>query len=393
MSKPLKSYAGSELFRLGAAAIVSMALGALAPSGVFAKDYGKPGTPVHLVIGYQPYYTQAWSAVIQKEMQPWKKYLPAGSTVDWEIGLQGAIVGNAMLADKNDIGYMGDMPTIVAISKQSVRELRMVAVLGLANDQCSVFLSRNEAPDFKSPEEAVKWWSGKRVAVAKGSCTDRSGQETMRKFGIKPEQYLNQNIEVQTSNFKAGRIDGSIMWEPTASKIIMEGIAKRIGDTKMIGKLDGGFMAMQYELIKQRPDVVKAWLEAELDANLFWAKPENYMKVVEMAHRNTQGFSKEVLWMSMAGKYPKSMGGGDVRNIMYYGIDDDVRSMMKDAVAFLHEIKVLPMAELPKELVDSSWTDEILKRRGLKVPLAKIVAQPPGSYPEGGIKLPATWRK
>ncbi len=377
--------------RYAAAAMVSMAF---ALSGAaWAKDYGKPGEPVHLVIGYQPYYTQAWSAVIQKEMKPWEKYLPKGSTVDWEVGLQGAIVGNAMLADKNDIGYMGDMPTIVAISKRNIRELRMVAVLGLANDQCSVFLSRNEAPDFKSPEEAVKWWNGKRIAVAKGSCTDRSGQEMMRKYNIKPEQYLNQNIEVQTSNFKAGRLDGSIMWEPTASKIIMEGIAKRIGDTKVIGKLDGGFMAMQHELIKQRPDVVKGWLEAELDANLFWAKPENYMKVVEMAHKNTQGFSKEVLWMSMAGKYPKSMGGGDVRNIMYYGINDEVRTMMKDATAFLHEIKVLPMAELPKDLVDASWTNDILKARGLKVPLAKIEAQDPSKYPDGKITLPASWRE
>ena len=368
-------------------------LSALHPSIGNSKDYGKPGEPVHLVIGYQPYYTQAWSAVIQKEMKPWEKYLPKGSTVAWEIGLQGAIVGNAMLADKNDIGYMGDMPTIVAISKRDVRELRMVAVLGLANDQCSVFLSRNEAPDFKSPEEAVKWWSDKRVAVAKGSCTDRSGQETMRKFDIKPAQYLNQNIEVQTSNFKAGRLDGSITWEPTASKMVMEGIAKRIGDTKMIGKLDGGFMAMQHELIKQRPDVIKGWLEAELDANLFWAKPENYMKVVEMAHRNTQGFSKEVLWMSMAGKYPKVMGGGDVRNIMYYGFDQDVENMIRDAAAFLHVIKVLPMAELPQDLVDASWTNEILKQRGLKVPLAKIEAQDPSKYPEGKINLPATWRE
>ena len=385
MSKHLGSLART-------AAVVTAAL-ALLPGGVLAKDYGKPGTPVHLVIGYQPYYTQAWSAVIQKEMKPWEKYLPKGSTVEWEIGLQGAIIGNAMLADKNDIGYMGDMPTIVAISKRNVRELRMVAVLGLANDQCSVFLSRNEAPDFKTPEEAVKWWGGKRVAVAKGSCTDRSGQETMRKFGITPEQYLNQNIEVQTSNFKAGRLDGSIIWEPTASKIILEGIAKRVGDTKMIGKLDGGFLAMQHELIKQRPDVVKGWLEAELDANLYWAKPENYMAVVEMALKNTQGFSKEALWMSMAGKYPKSMGGGDFRNIMYYGINDDVRNMMKDATAFLHEIKVLPMKELDKDLVDSSWTDEILKRRNLKVPLARIEAQDPSKYPGGKIALPATWRK
>jgi len=39
------------------------------------------------------------------------------------------------------------------------------------------------------------------------------------------------------------------------------------------------------------------------------------------------------------------------------------------------------------------FTDEILKKRGLKVPLAKITAQPPESYPGGGIKLPANWRK
>lgn len=388
----MRSEAAVKLLRLGGAAVVATTLAAVA-AGVSAKDYGKAGEPVHLTIGYQPYYTQAWSAVIQKEMKPWQKYLPKGSTVEWEIGLQGAIVGNAMLADKNDIGYMGDMPTIVAISKRNVRELRMVAVLGLANDQCSVFLSRNEAPNFGSPQEAVKWWNGKRIAVAKGSCTDRSGQETMRRFGIKPEQYLNQSIEVQTSNFKAGRLDGSIIWEPTASKIVMEGIAKRIGDTKMIGKLDGGFMAMQYELIKQRPDVVKGWLQAELDANLFWAKPENYMKVVEMAHRNTQGFSKEVLWMSMAGKYPKSMGGGEFRNIMYYGFDTEVMRMISDATRFLHEIKVLPMEQLPKDLIMTQFTDEILKQRGLKVPLARIQAQPPEAYPGGKIALPASWRK
>jgi hypothetical protein len=114
---------------------------------------------------------------------------------------------------------------------------------------------------------------------------------------------------------------------------------------------------------------------------------------VEMAQKNTQGFSKEVLWMSMAGKYPKSMGGGEVRNIMYYGFDKDVMGMISDATAFLHEIKVLPMAQLPKELIDTSWTDEILKKANLKVPLAKIEAQDPSKYPGGKINLPASWRK
>lgn len=383
---------------LRAAVVAGAALGTMgtATTATAVEPYGEPGDPINLTIGYQPYYTQAWSAVIMKEKELWKKYLPEGSTVKWEIGLQGAIIGNAMLAGKHDIGYMGDMPTIVAVSKDEVRDLRIVATLGLAYDQCSVYLARNEIPDFPSPEEAVKWWNGKRIAVAKGSCTDRSGQEMMRKYGIEPAAYLNQNIEVQTSGFKAGKLDGSIMWEPTASKIVLDGLAKRIGDTKLngeSGELDGGFMAMQANLIEQRPDVAKGWLQAELDANLFWADPENYMEVVEMAEKNTQGFSKQILWMSMAGKYPEIQGGGDFRNIMYYGFDDDVFDMINKATTFLHEIKSVSVPQLADEKIMSGFTDEILKERGKSVPLARIVAQPPESFPGGGIDLPETWRE
>src|ERR1700678_2844571 len=64
-------------------------------------DYGKTGDPVHLVVGYQPYYSEAWSGVVINALQLWKKYLPAGSTVDFAIGLQGSIIVNAMLAGKD----------------------------------------------------------------------------------------------------------------------------------------------------------------------------------------------------------------------------------------------------------------------------------------------------
>ena len=74
-------------------------------------DFGKPGEPVKLVVGYQPYYTQSWSGVIMRGKKFYEKYLPKGSTVDFQIGLQGAIIVNNMLAGKQHIGYMGDMPS------------------------------------------------------------------------------------------------------------------------------------------------------------------------------------------------------------------------------------------------------------------------------------------
>src|ERR1700741_5209361 len=140
------------------------------------KDYGKPGGPVPVVVGYQPYYTQSWSGVVMRGKKFYEKYLPKGSNVEFQIGLQGAIIVNNMLAGKQHIGYMGDMPSIVSTTKQEVADIRIVANLGIAHDKCNIFLVRNDAPKCESPVDAIKWLDGKQVAVPKGSCTDRYAQ-------------------------------------------------------------------------------------------------------------------------------------------------------------------------------------------------------------------------
>jgi len=136
-------------------------------------DFGEIGDPVNLVVGYQPYYTEAWSGVVMKGLKLYEKYLPEGSTVEFQIGLQGGIIVNAMLAGKQHIGYMGDMPAIVATTKEKVADIRIVATAGLGSDQCNNMLVRTDAPEFGSADEAIQWMNGKIVAVPKGACTDR----------------------------------------------------------------------------------------------------------------------------------------------------------------------------------------------------------------------------
>ena len=126
-------------------------------------------TPIELVIGYQPYYTESWSGVIMRDKKFYEKYLPKGSKVCFQIGLTGRNHRQRHAAGKVDIGYVGDMPGIVSTSHPEVRDIRMVSVLGLGYDQCNNFLVRDDAPQFKSPDEAIKWLNGKTVAVPKGS--------------------------------------------------------------------------------------------------------------------------------------------------------------------------------------------------------------------------------
>src|SRR5258705_153195 len=113
---------------------ISIAVGCLALAGPATseelKNYGKEGGPIELVVGYQPYYTESWSGVIMRGKKFYEKYLPKGSTVEFQIGLQGAIIVNNLLAGKQHIGYMGDMPAIGSTTKQEVPDIRLVAVGG-----------------------------------------------------------------------------------------------------------------------------------------------------------------------------------------------------------------------------------------------------------------------
>ena len=337
-------------------------------------DYGKPGEPVHLVVGYQPYYSEAWSGAVLNGLELWKKYLPAGSTVAFSIGLQGSIVVNAMLAGKQHIGYLGDMPAIVAATKREVADLRIIANVGLSHDQCNVFFVRNDAPQFATPREAVAWLNGKSVATPIGGCADRFARAVFEKEHVTPGSYLNQSLEVITSGFRAGKLDGAVIWEPVASRLVAEGLARRVATGNNFDEPDAAFLDMRADLIKQRPDVVKGWLQAELDAEEFIADPKNADQVVKLLKAQTTGFSEEELYQALFGFYSKETGGSPVRLALPFAFTPEALELIKKDAAFLYGIKTISTSQLADDAVITDPTEAILKEHSLKIPAGVVKA-------------------
>ena len=363
--------------RLAATFSIALALGF--GSTAMGADFGKPGEPVNLTIGYQPYYTQSWSGVVNNGLALWKKYLPEGSKTEWQIGLQGSIIVAQLMAEKQQIGYMGDMPALVSTTKPDIVDVRLVLVLGTSKQQCNIFLVRNDAPQFKSGLEAVKWMDGKRTSSPHGSCTDRFGRYAFEQAGIQPAQYLNQNIEVITTAFKAGKLDAAVIWEPTASKIELDGIARRAASGESFEGVeagDAGYLGMVYELIKQRPDVHKGWLEAELDAQLFMVDTKNASEVARMAEEQTEGLSKKVLWYSLYGEVPVEQGGGPVRNRFDFVFTERARTLADAATKFLYGLKKVPEPQLREGAIMDEVANEVLKARGLTAPIGEVKGTP-----------------
>lgn len=362
---------------IGAALAAAFALSGCATSGS-AADLGKPGQPVHLVIGYQPYYTEAWSAVVLRQTGLWKRYLPKGSTVDFKIGLQGSIVAGQMLAGKEQFGYMGDMPSIVAVSKRQIRDLRIIATAGISPDQCGIFLVRPDAPQFSSQEQAIRWLNGKTVATPQGSCTDRVTQAAFQQLGVRPKAYLNQSLELITSDFKNHSIDAATVWEPVPSKLINDGLARRVASSDPLGLTDAAFLATSEQMIKQRPDIVRDWLKAEIAAERYLANSANESSVVNAAVSQTTGYTAKDMRDSLYRAWPTSLGGapGGVKLQFPFTMGGGVNKLIGSATAFLYKIHAIPTAQLPAGAVDESLAAQVLKQSGLSDPIGQVVGSP-----------------
>jgi NitT/TauT family transport system substrate-binding protein len=128
--------------------------------------------------------------------------------------------------------------------------------------------------------------------------------------------------------------------------------------------------------------VVKGWLQAELDAQLFIADPKNSAEVVRMAKEQTTGFSERVLWTSLYGRHPDSAGGGQMRNMLHYTFTPETRELINRAATFLHSIKSINTEKIRPEAIEAKWTEEILKERGLKAPIGEIKALPASQAPK-----------
>lgn len=343
---------------------------ALAPHMAGAAD------PVKLTVGYQPYDTISYSAVVIRGLELWKKHLPPGSTVEFESALQGSIIVNAMLADKQQIGYLGDMPAVVSTTKPKQANVKLVASTGYSPGQrCNVIMVRTDAPAFKSADEAVKWLDGKVLATPRGSCADRFLRQVIEMSGIKPKEVLNQSIEVIATNFRAKRIDAAALWEPSVSRIgdfVGEGIAREVITGHSFNMPDGGFIAMREDFVKGKPEIAKAWLKAELEAQSFLLDPKNWEKVADLVRSQTEGITTRMAWFSLFGAVPPERGGSPLRDEKPFTFDARVHKHLETIYTFLAKSQVIDVDKAPAGAIDDSIAVAVAKEAGKTVPLGVI---------------------
>lgn len=345
------------------------------------------GKPVNFGVAVRPDWTQGWSGMINQEKGFWKKYLPLGSQVTFTHPIQGGIVTSELIANKVQIGYNGDAPGIIATFQRKRADIRIIGLVGSSPTgyACYEVLTRPDAPKFKSSKEAIHWMDGKVLACPRGSCTDRFFLEILQREGVKPAAYLNQPIGVITTNLRLGKIDGAATWDPqgaVVSTIAGKGYARVVSTGYPWHERDSGTIVARKDFMDQHPDIVKAWLKSEAEAQMWYYDPRNHAEVLHIADKYIKGFTKKALWFSMCGLIPAPYYGGAIRDTKPFVMNKEIAELHKKIAKYLYDIKVVPGPKLLPGAHDDTLARDVLKELHLTPPIARVKAVPIGEgYP------------
>lgn len=332
-------------------------------AAISAKAKQVDGPPVEITTNYWLAWTGAWDTVIMKEARLWEKWLPKGSKVNWKRNLQGPPVITDLVANKQQIAYIGDNPAVVATTKHDLAPISIVAVDEMSPGRmCGLVIVRADAPEFKDYREAMKWLDGKTVGVPKGSCADRLGQYMFKKEGINVV-WQQMQAEVIVTSLQAKRIDAAVLYEPHASKAVFDGYARYAVSAAAFGEQDANAVLMRKDFIAANRAVAVAWLKANIEALYFLRdKP---IETVNYVKKELPAYTRENLWYAIYGRLPQGIGGADTALSAEMVVTPEARALLERGHAFLRELKVHQETALNPDAINNEVVTQAFKELGL----------------------------
>lgn len=326
--------------------LLGLGLAVTVPLPAYAKT-------IDIAIGHQSMCTDTYMAgIVVKELQLLEKHLPTDGdyadvtyNISWSDYTSGGPITNQMLANKLNIGVMGDYPLIVNGAKfQETESLRTLYVAGTGYNPKG---SGNAvvvpvASDIYSFDDL----KGKSVSTPVGSAAWGMLLKALQDSDIGVEQVSlkNQSPAVGAANIAAGKIDAHADFCPWSELMEFRGTGRKIYDGSETGVPYLHGVVVREDFAKEYPEVITAFVKAVVDAGT-WIEADP-MKAVEQMEKWT-GVEKEVLYIYF------SRGG-------HLTLDPTIKDEWVEALKFDHTVLEREQAIPPLDF-DAWITEDFVK--------------------------------
>jgi NitT/TauT family transport system substrate-binding protein len=286
-------------FRL---ALVVVAIAAIV-SGCSLESLSESSGVVNVVIGYQSKTINTVTAGTLLRAQGYLEHRLADITtrtgtkyaVRWQDYDTGAPITAQMLAEKIDIGSMGDYPLLINGSKTQANPLARTELVSITGYNPKGALNMVVvAPD--STAITLTDLAGTKVSASVGSAGHGTLVRALAKAGINSAgvEVLNQQPQVGASALESGQVQALSQFVAWPGLLVYQGKAKLLYDGAELNVPTMHGVVVRRTYAAAHPEVLGAFLHAQLDATDFLnGKPLEAARIVAEA----SGLPQEVVYL------------------------------------------------------------------------------------------------
>ncbi|WP_052162582.1 ABC transporter substrate-binding protein [Aquabacterium sp. NJ1] len=333
------------------------ALALLGAAAMHLPTSARAGEVITLGIGTQNTTTNTVTGgIVIKELHLLEKYLPKTGKykditfkLDWQNATSGPPVTNGMIANKLQIGMMGDYPLMVngATGQQNKgNETQLIAVIAY-----NAFGAGNGVVVHKdSPYYDLADLKGKTVSVPFGSAAHGMMLQAMQERGWGPDFWnlVSQSPEVGTTNLQERKIDAHGDFVPFAELLPYRGFARKIFDGVQTKVPTFHGVVVRKDFAEKYPEVVVAYIKALMDAN-DWVRKDPVAAATKIEEWTK--IEKEVAYIFL--------GPGGIHTL-----DPTIKPRWIDTVKTAHG--VLQKLGRVKDFDVDAWVNETYVRQAFK---------------------------
>jgi len=244
--------------------------------------------------------------------------------VVWQDFESGPPMNQSLAADLSDIGVIGDVPTVSALS--SGNTMKIVGIPASGPDAYAM-LSRADDTSFNTSADM----KGKKIATVFGSTGHNFTMKLLEKNSLSVDdiEFISINAGDAEETLLSGICDAIVIWEPNVTRMIENGSAKIVALGSETDLRGTNAFVVRAEYLETHKDVIKVILQEYYKAvNFIPELDEETLTKISAALKLSPS---QVL--SIAKKYNFSVSISDT----------DIASL-QDTVNFLIEIGNLPAA-------------------------------------------------
>jgi len=262
-------------------------------------------TVITIGIGTQDTTTNTvTTGTIVRELKLYEKHLPKDGKyasvkfqLEWNNFTSGPPVTNGMMANKLQIGMMGDYPLIVnGFTFQSNPESKSQLI---AVSAYNMYGSGNGLVVHKdSPYYELSDLKGKVVSVPFGSAAHGMMLKAMQDRNWPADYFslVSQSPEVGSTNLQEKKIDAHADFVPFAELLPFRGFARKIFDGVETNAPTWHGVVVRTDFAEKYPELVTAYLKAVIEANAWF---RNDPKTASEMVAKWTGIDKEVVYIFM----------------------------------------------------------------------------------------------